>query len=143
MRSTPKARPLVEGPDTVSPQFPVQSCTRLDPTSVSPTTLAVSNSGGTCVSNVLTASEIDLALRQLPGWKRDNDSIVRVFQFGNFVEAMEFVNQIAAAAETANHHPDITINYNKVTLALVSHDSGGVTQRDIRMAATINQTAGK
>jgi 4a-hydroxytetrahydrobiopterin dehydratase len=95
------------------------------------------------VSNVLTASEIDLALRHLPGWKRDHDSIVRVFQFGNFVEAMEFVNKIAAAAETANHHPDITINYNRVTLALVSHDSGGVTQRDIRMAGTINQTTGK
>ena len=47
---------------------------------------------------------------------------------------MVFVNKIAAAAEAANHHPDILINYNKVTLTLVSHDSGGVTQRDIRMA---------
>jgi 4a-hydroxytetrahydrobiopterin dehydratase len=64
-----------------------------------------------------------------------------VFQFENFVEAMKFVNRIAAAAEAANHHPDIAISYNKVTLALVSHDSGGVTQRDIRMAGTINEVA--
>ena len=51
---------------------------------------------------------------------------------------MEFVNKIAVAAEAANHHPDIAISYNKVTLALVSHDSGGITQRDIRMAGKIN-----
>ena len=54
---------------------------------------------------------------------------------------MVFVNKIAAAAEGANHHPDILINYNKVTLTLVSHDSGGVTQRDIRMAGKINEIA--
>ena len=54
---------------------------------------------------------------------------------------MDFVNQIAEAAEAVNHHPDIHINYNKVTLVLVSHDSGGVTQRDIRMAGKINEIA--
>ncbi len=54
---------------------------------------------------------------------------------------MDFVNRIAAAAEGANHHPDILINYNKVSLTLVSHDSGGVTRRDIRMAAKINDIA--
>jgi len=95
------------------------------------------------MSNVLTASEIEAALQNLPGWASHSGSIERVFQFGNFREAMEFVNKIAAAAEAANHHPDITINYNKVTLTLVSHDSGGVTQRDIRMAGKINQVAGK
>jgi 4a-hydroxytetrahydrobiopterin dehydratase len=94
------------------------------------------------MSSVLTASDIDLALQNLPGWVRNGECIARVFQFANFVEAMEFVNKIAAAAEAANHHPDITINYNKVTLALISHDSGGVTQRDIRMAGKINEVAG-
>jgi len=54
---------------------------------------------------------------------------------------MEFVNHMAEAAEAVNHHPDILINYNKVTLTLVSHDSGGVTQRDIKMAARINELA--
>ena len=94
------------------------------------------------MSTVLTASEIDLALQNLPGWSRTgSSSIERVFQFGDFVQAMKFVNQIADAAEAANHHPDILINYNKVTLTLVSHDSGGVTQRDIRMAGKINEVA--
>ena len=94
------------------------------------------------MSNVLTASEIEAALQNLPGWARHGSSIERVFQFNNFREAMEFVNKIAAAAEAANHHPDITINYSKVTLTLFSHDSGGVTQRDIRMAGKINEVAG-
>jgi 4a-hydroxytetrahydrobiopterin dehydratase len=94
------------------------------------------------VSTVLSAAEIDLALQKLPGWTRQGNAIERVFQFGNFLEAMEFVNKIAVAAEAANHHPDIVINYNKVTLALISHDSGGVTQRDVRMAGTINDVAG-
>ncbi|HEX8797330.1 MAG TPA: 4a-hydroxytetrahydrobiopterin dehydratase, partial [Terriglobales bacterium] len=90
------------------------------------------------MSTVLSASEIDQALEKLPGWRRQGKAIERVFQFDNFLEAMEFVNKIAGAAEAANHHPDIAISYNKVTLALVSHDSGGVTQRDIRMAGKIN-----
>ena len=55
---------------------------------------------------------------------------------------MAFVNKIADAAEQANHHPDIDIRYNKVTMSLVSHDSGGVTKRDIGMAERINQMAG-
>lgn len=91
------------------------------------------------MSIVLSDPEIETALHQLPGWKRNGKVIERVFQFGNFVRAIEFVNQIAEAAEAVNHHPDIIINYNKVTLALVSHDSGGVTQRDLKMASRINE----
>ena len=94
------------------------------------------------MSTVLSAAEIDQALHSLPGWEHQGDSIARVFQFGNFLEAMEFVNKIAVVAEAANHHPDIVINYNKVTLSLVSHDSGGITQRDIRMAGKINEVVG-
>jgi 4a-hydroxytetrahydrobiopterin dehydratase len=94
------------------------------------------------MSTVLSYAEIDQALQKLPGWTRQGKAIERVFQFGNFVAAMEFVNRIAFAAEAANHHPDIVINYNKVTLTLVSHDSGGVTQRDVRMAGKINEVAG-
>ena len=81
------------------------------------------------------------ALHQLPGWKKSHSAIERLFQFDSFVHAMEFVNKIAEAAEAVNHHPDILINYNKVTLTLISHDSGGVTQRDIKMAARINDLA--
>ncbi len=94
------------------------------------------------MSNVLSQSEIDLALQKLPGWSRRDDAIERVLQLPDFAAAMKLVNAIAEAAEAANHHPDIAISYNKVTLTLVSHDSGGVTQRDIRMAEKINEIAG-
>ena len=94
------------------------------------------------MSTVLTQAEIDHALQNLHGWKSEGSAIQRVFLFDTFPHAMEFVNKIANAAEAANHHPDILINYSKVTLTLISHDSGGVTPRDIRMAGTINQVAG-
>jgi 4a-hydroxytetrahydrobiopterin dehydratase len=91
------------------------------------------------MSTVLSQAEIQQVLQQLPGWTQNGHAIERKFQFDNFVKAMEFVNHIAEAAEAVNHHPDILISYNKVTLSLVSHDSGGVTQRDIKMAGRINE----
>ena len=91
---------------------------------------------------VLTDAEIQQALAKLPGWGRNGIAIQRVFEFADFKAALVFVNKIADAAEQANHHPDIDIRYNKVTMALVSHDSGGVTGRDVRMAEKINQLAG-
>jgi 4a-hydroxytetrahydrobiopterin dehydratase len=93
------------------------------------------------MSAVLSDAELQQALQKLPGWKKNGNAIERNFQFANFVQAMDFVNQIAEAAEAVNHHPDIHISYNKVTMTLVSHDSGGVTQRDIRMAGKINELA--
>ncbi len=94
------------------------------------------------MATTLTDAEIQNALNSLPGWGQNGKQIERVFQFPDFKEAMKFVNRIADAAEAAQHHPDITINYNKVTLALVSHDSGGVTGRDVKMAGKINEVAG-
>ena len=91
---------------------------------------------------VLTDLEIQNALGGLPGWQRNGIAIQRSFEFPDFKAAMQFVNKIADAAEQANHHPDIDIRYNKVIMALVSHDSGGVTQRDVKMANRINQIAG-
>ncbi len=91
------------------------------------------------MSNVLTGAELLQAVHNLAGWNVNGNAIERVFEFSNFVEAMGFVNRIAEAAEAVNHHPDITINYNKVKLSLTSHDSGGVTQRDLRMAGKINE----
>lgn len=86
----------------------------------------------------LSEAEIQQALSTLPHWRSEGNTIERIYQFGGFVEAMAFVNKVAEAAEAANHHPDIYISYKDVKLSLVSHDSGGVTQRDIRMAAKIN-----
>lgn len=94
------------------------------------------------MSAVLLDSQIEQALQTLPGWKKNGNVIQRAFEFPSFAGAMIFVNKIAQAAEAANHHPDILINYNKVILTLVSHDSGGVTQRDVRMAGKINEVAG-
>lgn len=88
---------------------------------------------------VLTDSEIQQALGSLRGWQRQGKAIQRVFEFPDFKAAMKFVNKIADAAEQANHHPDIDIRYNKVTTALISHDAGGVTQRDVKMARRINE----
>lgn len=90
----------------------------------------------------LPEPEIRAALIRLPGWKLNGKAIERKFEFPDFLEAMAFVNRIAKAAEESQHHPDIAISYNKVTLGLISHDSGGVTQRDIRMAGRINEIAG-
>ena len=88
---------------------------------------------------VLADAEIKQALTGLKGWNRNGSAIQRVFEFPDFKAAMQFVNKVADAAEQANHHPDIDIRYNKVTTALVSHDAGGVTQRDVQMAERINQ----
>lgn len=88
---------------------------------------------------VLTEPEIQQALSSLKSWERNGKAIQRVFRFPDFKTAMAFVNKVADAAEQANHHPDIDIRYNTVTMALVSHDSGGVTQRDVRMAGVIDK----
>ena len=94
------------------------------------------------MSTILSSQEVEHALQDLPGWQTRNNTIERSFQFGSFVEAMTFVNRIAEAAEAVNHHPDIHISYNRVRLVLLSHDSGGVTRRDIRMAGKINEIVG-
>ena len=91
---------------------------------------------------VLTDAQIQQELNSLHGWQKVGTAIQRVFRFQDFKAAMVFVNQVAEAAEKANHHPDIDIRYNTVTMSLVSHDSGGVTQRDLRMAGVIDRIAG-
>ena len=63
---------------------------------------------------------------------------MRRYEFGDFAAAMVFVNRVAEKAEAAGHHPDIDIRYNKVRLALISHDKGGITQRDMRMAGELD-----
>lgn len=91
---------------------------------------------------VLTDNEVKASLGKLRGWQQNGQAIQRIFEFPDFRAAMQFVNKVADAAEQVNHHPDIDIRYNKVTMALVSHDSGGVTERDVRMAEKISQIAG-
>jgi len=86
----------------------------------------------------LSQEEISHALTELPHWSHIGIAIQRIYEFPDFKQAMVFVNKMADAAEAANHHPDIDIRYNKVTVALTSHDSGGVTGRDVKMAKKIS-----
>ena len=89
---------------------------------------------------VLDNQQIAQELKQLSGWRLVGKAIERRYEFPDFAAAMAFVNRIAQLAEASDHHPDIDIRYNKVVLALISHDSGGVTARDVKMAHKINQT---
>ena len=74
----------------------------------------------------------------MPEWAEVGGSIQRTFGFPNFVAAMEFVNKVAAAAEADQHHPDILIRYNKVTMSLNTHDAGGITAKDFALAAKMD-----
>jgi len=84
-----------------------------------------------------TDQEIERALADLPGWGRDGKMMVKPYEFGGFRAAMAFANTVAELAERADHHPDINIQYHRVTLSLWSHDAGGVTARDLRLARQI------
>jgi 4a-hydroxytetrahydrobiopterin dehydratase len=77
-------------------------------------------------------------LQTLPHWRLEGGELVRRRDFPSFVEAMQYVNSVAELAEGAGHHPDIDIRYNKVRLALMSHDDGGLTDRDFDLAAAID-----
>jgi 4a-hydroxytetrahydrobiopterin dehydratase len=88
--------------------------------------------------STLTQPEIAAYLETAQGWRLDSGKLVREWSFNNFAEAMTFVNKVADLAESAGHHPDIDIRYNKVLLGLVSHDAGGITKRDTKMAARLS-----
>lgn len=85
----------------------------------------------------LKESEIKSRLGKLSGWQLKGKEIVKQYELSSFKPAISFVNQIAELAETEQHHPDITINYNKVTLNLSTHSQGGVTEKDLELASRI------
>ena len=87
---------------------------------------------------LLSNAAIEEKLKQLPEWKLAGKEIVREFSFPDFVQALRFVNAVGEKAEAAGHHPDIDIRYDKVKLALVSHDAGGLTERDFNLAQTVD-----
>ena len=91
--------------------------------------------------SVLSHAEITDLLQTLPGWHHRGNAIEKHFDRGNFDGSMRFVNAVAAAANTQDHHPDITISWNDVTLSLCSHDVGGITTRDFRLAGAIETLA--
>ena len=85
----------------------------------------------------LSLDTISQKLESLEGWELLNMSITKTFPFGDFKESMDFVAQVAFAAEEANHHPDILIQYNRVTLTLSTHAEGGLTRKDFSLAEKI------
>ena len=82
----------------------------------------------------LDEEKIISALTTLPQWQRRGEIISRTFVFQDFPAAMKFVNAVAEIAEAAQHHPDVDIRWNKVTLALTTHDAGGLTEKDFALA---------
>jgi 4a-hydroxytetrahydrobiopterin dehydratase len=86
----------------------------------------------------LSADEIATRLTSLTDWEQLGDALCKQYSFADFASAMAFANRVAAIAEELDHHPDILIEYDAVTLTLSSHDAGGITARDFRLAARID-----
>ena len=87
----------------------------------------------------LSREAIQRELAKMQGWSYEGKDIHKKFTFKSFMPGIEFVNQIAHAAESAGHHPDITINYNVVGISLSTHSAGGVTEKDFALAGKIDQ----
>ena len=77
----------------------------------------------------------------MSGWQIESGELTKTFNFKDFLSAIDFVNQIAKIAEDAGHHPDIDIRYNKVRIALMTHDAGGLTEKDFELAGGIEKLA--
>ena len=86
------------------------------------------------MSELLEDDDLTAALKKCPEWDYEKKAITRTVEFEEFMDAIDFVNDLAEIAEEAQHHPDITIKHTKVTLRLTTHDAGGVTELDVELA---------
>jgi len=91
--------------------------------------------------SALSKMEIQQKLKAMQGWSHAGKALHKRFSFKSFMPAVGFVNRIAEAAEKAGHHPDITINYNAVSISLSTHSEGGVTEMDFQLAKEIDGLA--
>jgi 4a-hydroxytetrahydrobiopterin dehydratase len=87
---------------------------------------------------VLGPDDIAKRLQALPGWTLEEGKLVKSFTFPDFVAAVAFVDHLTVVAEAQNHHPDLYVGWGKVAVQLSSHDVGGVTTRDFRLAAALD-----
>jgi 4a-hydroxytetrahydrobiopterin dehydratase len=87
----------------------------------------------------LGRQEIKEALAEVPDWNQKAAAITRTYQFEDFPDAIRFVNALAKIAEKVEHHPDIDIRWNKVTLSLTTHDEGGLTRKDFELAKRLDR----
>ena len=90
---------------------------------------------------VLSEGEIDDRLAGLEGWARKGDAISKQFKFDDFKGSVDFVNRLTPAAEEINHHPDLEISWNKVTVTISTHSEGGLTENDFVLAGRIDAVA--
>jgi 4a-hydroxytetrahydrobiopterin dehydratase len=91
--------------------------------------------------SALSTAKVTSRLSDLTAWQIESGELTRTYKFKDFVAAMAFVNGVAKLAEAAGHHPDIDIRYNKVRLGLVTHDAGGITDKDFDLAAAADRLA--
>ena len=89
----------------------------------------------------LSDDEVRDGLASLPGWDRNGDEIVKEYRFDGFGDAIAFVVRVAFRAEKADHHPDIDVRYNRVRVALSTHSDGGITAKDLALAAEADAAA--
>ena len=94
------------------------------------------------MADTLTPEELSTGLRKLPGWEGDSGAIRRTVQLETFPAAIALVDAVAVVAEQRDHHPDIDIRWRTVTFVLSTHSSGGVTAKDLELAAEIDRVAG-
>lgn len=90
------------------------------------------------MSDLLEDEDLSVALKKCPEWEHEKNAITRTVEFEEFMDAIDFVNDLAEIAEEAQHHPDIVIRYTKVSLKLTTHDAGGITELDIELAQRID-----
>jgi 4a-hydroxytetrahydrobiopterin dehydratase len=89
----------------------------------------------------LTDAEVTQRLGELPGWKRQGDALVKTFELPSFPRAIEVVNAVARRANELDHHPDMLIQYSKLGFTLSTHDAGGITDLDAKLAGEIERLA--
>jgi 4a-hydroxytetrahydrobiopterin dehydratase len=91
----------------------------------------------------LTTKQVSLHLKAVPNWSKRAQTILRTFKFESFLNSIAFVNRIARKAQKSNHHPDIDIRFNQVTLKLTTHDEGGITKKDFSLARQCDEVFSK
>lgn len=89
------------------------------------------------VAEKLAPEIVEARAADLPDWSVTGELLQRTYGFDDFLAAMQFVNRVAELAEAEQHHPDILVRYNKVTLTLTTHDAGGLTDRDFKFAKAV------
>jgi 4a-hydroxytetrahydrobiopterin dehydratase len=87
----------------------------------------------------LSPEQITEKLKTLPGWEHKGEAIAKQYTFKEFMAGIRFINLVADVAEKMDHHPDMTINYRRITFTLSTHDQGGITEKDVKLAESIER----